>query len=118
MVPPNPLRKHAVPLVVTPSRSRKSPSSCAPFIADPDPKIDRAIVSHIGSSCPEQIVHCGDTADQERHSQLVAQDQGAAVRCREVDVEHLDGGELVEHGPRREAGASGLRRAPSVMCRQ
>ena len=31
-----------------------------------------------------------------------AQDQRAAIRRRKVNVEHLNGGELVEHGPRRE----------------
>src|SRR5229473_4728232 len=35
---------------------------------------------------------------------VAAQDQCAAIGGREVDVEHLDGGELVEHGPRGEAG--------------
>jgi len=35
---------------------------------------------------------------------VTAQDQGSAVGGREVDVEHLDGGELVEHRPRGEAG--------------
>src|SRR6202047_1322636 len=39
---------------------------------------------------------------------VAAQDQGAAIRCREADVEHLDGGELVEHGPWREAGGEWL----------
>ena len=34
---------------------------------------------------------------------VAAQDQCAAIGGREVDVEHLDGGELVEHGPRSEA---------------
>ena len=34
-----------------------------------------------------------------------AQDQGSAVGGGEVDVEHLDGGEFVEHGPRGEAGS-------------
>src|SRR5882672_2734317 len=34
---------------------------------------------------------------------VAAQDQRAAIGGREVDVEHLDGGELVEHGPRGEA---------------
>ena len=36
---------------------------------------------------------------------VAAEDQGAAIGGREVDVEHLDGGELVEHGPRSEAGS-------------
>src|ERR1700739_156504 len=35
---------------------------------------------------------------------IAGQDQRTAVCGREVDVEHLDGGEFVEHGPRREAG--------------
>ena len=35
---------------------------------------------------------------------VAAQDQRAAIGGGEVNVEHLDGGELVEHGPRREAG--------------
>ncbi len=35
---------------------------------------------------------------------VAAQDQGAAVGGREVHVEHLHGGELVEHRARREAG--------------
>src|SRR5208283_2334785 len=35
---------------------------------------------------------------------LGAQDQRSAIGGGEVDVEHLDGGELVEHGPRGEAG--------------
>ncbi len=33
-----------------------------------------------------------------------AQDKGSAVGGGEVDVEHLDGGELVEHGSWGEAG--------------
>jgi hypothetical protein len=39
---------------------------------------------------------------------VTAQDQHAAIGGREVDVEHLDGGELVEDGPRREAGGQRL----------
>src|SRR6266852_8395467 len=39
---------------------------------------------------------------------VAAQDQCAAIGGREVDVEHLDGGELVEHGPRGEAGGQRL----------
>src|SRR5215471_18755351 len=35
---------------------------------------------------------------------VAAQDQRAAVGGWEVDVEHLDGGKLVEHGPRGEPG--------------
>ncbi len=35
---------------------------------------------------------------------VAAQDQGSAVGGWEVDVEHLDGGKLVEHRPRGEAG--------------
>src|ERR1700686_2328959 len=34
---------------------------------------------------------------------IAAQDQGAAIGCREVHVEHLHGSELVEHGPGSEA---------------
>jgi hypothetical protein len=34
---------------------------------------------------------------------VAGQDQLAAIGGREVDIEHLDGGELVEHGPRCEA---------------
>src|SRR4029077_5290453 len=41
-------------------------------------------------------------------------DQGAAISGREVDIEHLDGGELVEHGPRGEAG--GQRLQPGAQC--
>ena len=36
---------------------------------------------------------------------VAAQDQHAAIGGREVDVEHLDGGELVEYGPRGEGRA-------------
>jgi hypothetical protein len=39
---------------------------------------------------------------------VAAQDQRTAVCGREVDIEHLDGGELVEHGPRGEAGGQRL----------
>jgi hypothetical protein len=39
---------------------------------------------------------------------LTAEDQGAAVGSREMHVEHLDGGELVEHGPGGEAGGERL----------
>jgi aldose 1-epimerase len=39
---------------------------------------------------------------------VAPQDQRAAVGGREVDVEHLDGGELVEYGPRGEAGGQRL----------
>jgi hypothetical protein len=35
---------------------------------------------------------------------VAAEDQCAAIGGREVDVEHLDGGELVEHSPWSEAG--------------
>ena len=34
---------------------------------------------------------------------VAAEDQGAAIGSGKMDVEHLDGGELVEHGPGREA---------------
>jgi hypothetical protein len=34
---------------------------------------------------------------------VAAEDQGAAIGRGKMVVEHLDGGELVEHGPRREA---------------
>ena len=40
---------------------------------------------------------------------VAGQDQSAAVGGWEVDVEHLDGGELVEHGSRREAGGQRLK---------
>jgi hypothetical protein len=33
---------------------------------------------------------------------VATQDQGAAIGGREVDIEHLDAGELVEHGTRGE----------------
>src|SRR5258707_1574366 len=39
---------------------------------------------------------------------VAAQDQRAAIGGREVDVEHLDSGELVEHSPRGEAGRQRL----------
>ena len=39
---------------------------------------------------------------------VAAQDQCTAIGGREVDVEHLDGGELVEHGPRGEPGRQRL----------
>ena len=39
-----------------------------------------------------------------------AQDQRAAIGCREVDIEHLDGSELVAQGPRGEA------RRPWLEC--
>ena len=39
---------------------------------------------------------------------VAAQDQPAAIGGGEVNVEHLDGGELVEHGPGREAGGQRL----------
>ena len=39
---------------------------------------------------------------------VTAEDQAAAVGSREMHVEHLDGGELVEHGPRGEAGRQRL----------
>jgi hypothetical protein len=39
---------------------------------------------------------------------VAAQDQRTAVGCWELDVEHLDGGKLVEHGPRGEAGGQRL----------
>ena len=39
---------------------------------------------------------------------VAAQDQRAAIGGREVDVEHLDGGELVEHGSRGEAAGQRL----------
>jgi hypothetical protein len=39
---------------------------------------------------------------------VAPQDQCAAVGGREMDVEHLDGGELVEYGPRSEAGSERL----------
>jgi hypothetical protein len=35
---------------------------------------------------------------------VAAQDEGAAVGCGEADIEHLDGGELVEDGSGGEAG--------------
>jgi len=38
---------------------------------------------------------------------VAAEDQSSAVGGREVDVEHLDGGESVEHGAGREAGGQG-----------
>ena len=34
---------------------------------------------------------------------VAAEDQRAAVRCREVDIEHLDSSEFVEDSPRSEA---------------
>ena len=43
---------------------------------------------------------------------VAAQDQCAAVGGRKVDIEHLDGGELVEHGPGREAGRERLEAGP------
>jgi hypothetical protein len=49
---------------------------------------------------------------------VAGQSQGAAIGCRKVDIEHLDGGHLVEEGVRCQAGASGLRRARSVTRRQ
>jgi hypothetical protein len=39
---------------------------------------------------------------------VTVQDQRTAIGGREEDVEHLDGGEFVEHGPRREAGGQRL----------
>src|SRR6516165_2872993 len=39
---------------------------------------------------------------------VAAQDQRSTVCGREVNVEHLDRGELVEHNPRREAGGKRL----------
>src|SRR5258708_21316272 len=39
---------------------------------------------------------------------VAAQDQRAAIGGREVDVEHLDSGELGEHSPRGEAGRQRL----------
>ena len=42
-----------------------------------------------------------------------AQDQGAAVGGGEADIEHLDVGELVEHGARREA--AGERHEPGAQ---
>src|SRR5258708_10846852 len=39
---------------------------------------------------------------------MAAEDQGAAIGGREVDIEHLDGSEFVEHGARREAAGQGL----------
>src|ERR1700688_1113445 len=39
---------------------------------------------------------------------VAAEDQGAAVGGREMHVEHLHGGELVEHRPGREAGSQRL----------
>ena len=39
---------------------------------------------------------------------MAAEDQGAAVGRWEVNVEHLYGGELVEHGSRGEAGCERL----------
>src|SRR6266700_4229391 len=38
---------------------------------------------------------------------MAAQDQGAAIGGGEVDVEHLDGGEDIEHGSWGEAGGHG-----------
>src|SRR6266849_9257215 len=40
---------------------------------------------------------------------VAAQDQHAAIGGREVDVEHLDGGELVEYGPWSKAGGQRLK---------
>jgi hypothetical protein len=39
---------------------------------------------------------------------VAAQDQCPAIGDREVDVKHLDGSDLVEHGPRSEAGRQRL----------
>ena len=39
---------------------------------------------------------------------IAAEDEGAAVGGREVNVEHLDGCELVQHGLRHEAGRQRL----------
>jgi len=39
---------------------------------------------------------------------VAAEDQGASVGCGKVDVEHLDGGHLVEHGARCQAGRQWL----------
>jgi hypothetical protein len=43
-----------------------------------------------------------------RSVRVTAQDERTAVGGWEVDVEHLDGGKLVEHGPRGEAGGQRL----------
>ena len=39
---------------------------------------------------------------------VAAEDQGAAIGGRKMHVEHLHGGELVEHGPWSEAGCQRL----------
>ena len=38
---------------------------------------------------------------------MAFEDQGSTVGGREVDVEHLDGGECIEHGAWRETGGQG-----------
>ena len=39
---------------------------------------------------------------------VAAHDQGSAISRREMHIEHLQGGKLVEHGSRREAGRQRL----------
>jgi hypothetical protein len=51
------------------------------------------------------VVISPQNGERGANGDLAAQDQGAAISGREVDVEHLDGGELVEHGPGRDAAA-------------
>src|SRR3972149_908644 len=43
---------------------------------------------------------------------VTAQDQGAAIGSREMNIEHLDAGELVKHGARGEARRQWLELRP------
>jgi hypothetical protein len=49
---------------------------------------------------------------------VATQDQGAAIGGREVDIEHLDPGELASTAREVRPGANGLSCARKVMCRQ
>ena len=50
---------------------------------------------------------------------VAAQDQGAAIGGREMNIEHLDAGELVEHSARGETRRQWLELRPQkVTCRQ
>ena len=43
---------------------------------------------------------------------IARQDQSTAVSGREVDIEHLDGGQLVEHSPGGQPGRQRLKLGP------
>ena len=43
---------------------------------------------------------------------IARQNQSTAISGREVDIEHLDGGQLVQHGPGGQSGCQGLKPGP------